>query len=153
MNFPDDRKGLADFRKRVKECLDVKGDDVLEGQILGKARRMSVIMNLAASDGVLAGELGLKPSALRRLLRNVERDMVSLTEYAVEHPSGGMYFPNAVMPFRGLLESELYAHSLLCDLLSRLLMEGTNLPVGAITSIIGAPIFIYILLSQRRVRR
>lgn len=42
---------------------------------------------------------------------------------------------------------------ILCDLLSRLLMEGTNLPVGAITSIIGAPIFIYILLSQRRVRR
>ena len=42
---------------------------------------------------------------------------------------------------------------ILCDLLSRLLMEGTNLPVGAITSIIGAPIFIYILLSQRRIRR
>ena len=131
VNFPDDRKELADFRRQVKECLDVKGDDVLEGQILGKARRMSVIMNLAASDGVLAGELGLKPSALRRLLRNVERDMVSLTEYAVEHPSGGMYYPNAVMPFRGLLESELYAHSLLCDLLSRYASEAVMPGTGA----------------------
>ena len=44
---------------------------------------------------------------------------MSLTEYAVQHPSGGVYFPNAVMPFRGLLESEAYAHSLLCDLMWR----------------------------------
>ena len=29
-----------------------------------------------------------------------------------------MYYPNAVMPFRGLLESEAYAHSMLCDLLT-----------------------------------
>ena len=45
-------------------------------------------------------------------------DVQSLLEYAVQHPDGGWYYPNAVMPFRGLLESEAYAHSMLCDLLS-----------------------------------
>ena len=39
---------------------------------------------------------------------------------------------------------------LICDLLSRVMLNGTNLPVGALTAIIGAPIFIYILLTNRR---
>ena len=49
---------------------------------------------------------------------SIVADVASLDEYAVEHRDGGWYYPNAVMPWRGLLESELYAHSLLCDLLS-----------------------------------
>ena len=48
----------------------------------------------------------------------MEADMKSLLQYAVEHPSGGYYYPNAVMPWRGLLESEVYAHTLLCNLLT-----------------------------------
>ena len=51
--------------------------------------------------------------------KTLTRSIESLKEYAVEHPSGGMYYPNAVMPFRALLSSEAYAHSLLCDMLSR----------------------------------
>lgn len=39
---------------------------------------------------------------------------------------------------------------LFSDILSRILMNGVSLPVGAITSIIGAPIFIIILLRGRR---
>lgn len=39
---------------------------------------------------------------------------------------------------------------LICDILSRVLMNGITIPVGAITSIIGAPIFIIILLRGRR---
>jgi uncharacterized protein YfaS (alpha-2-macroglobulin family) len=46
----------------------------------------------------------------------MRRELNSLKEYAVEHPSGGMYYPNAVMPWRGLLESEAYAHAMICDL-------------------------------------
>ena len=42
---------------------------------------------------------------------------VSHREYAVAHPSGGWYYPNAVMPYRGLLESEAYAHAFIADLL------------------------------------
>lgn len=38
----------------------------------------------------------------------------------------------------------------IADLLSQLIMVGVNLPVGAITSIVGAPVFIFVLLSNRR---
>ena len=44
-------------------------------------------------------------------------DIASLKEYAVEHSGGGCYYPNAVMPFRAMLESEAYAHSIVCDLM------------------------------------
>lgn len=120
LNLPDDRKLVSGFRQRVRQCLDVKGREVLQGQILGKARRISVIMSL--SDGRaenLARELGLGPAAVRKLMKNAGNELLSLMEYAADHPSGGMYFPNAVMPYRGLLDSELYAHSMICDLLSR----------------------------------
>ncbi len=50
--------------------------------------------------------------------QSIAADVQSLLEYAVPHISGGWYYPNAVMPFRGLLASEAYAHSMLCDLLS-----------------------------------
>ncbi len=39
--------------------------------------------------------------------------MNSLRDYAVRNDNVGCYFPNAVMPFRGLLHTEIYAHSLL----------------------------------------
>jgi len=35
----------------------------------------------------------------------------------VEHRDGGWYYPNAVMPWRGLLETEADAHALLCNLM------------------------------------
>ena len=43
--------------------------------------------------------------------------MASLLEYAVKHRDGGIYYPNAVMPWRGLLETEAYAHAQLAALL------------------------------------
>ena len=49
----------------------------------------------------------------------MKADLRSLADYAVEHKDGGWYFPNAVMPWRGLLESEAYAHALLCDLFAQ----------------------------------
>lgn len=44
----------------------------------------------------------------------------SLKDYAVENPTVGCYFPNAVMPFRGLMNSEIYAHAQLVETFSRL---------------------------------
>lgn len=44
----------------------------------------------------------------------------SLKDYAVENPTVGCYFPNAVMPFRGLMNSEIYAHSQLIETFSAL---------------------------------
>ena len=92
-------------------------DDALNGQILEKARRSAAILNLIAADSdAFDSSLGLK---CRKMKKTLARSVESLKEYAVEHPSGGMYYPNAVMPFRALLSSEAYTHSLLCDMLSR----------------------------------
>lgn len=44
----------------------------------------------------------------------------SLKDYSVENATVGCYFPNAVMPFRGLMNSELYAHAHLLDLFKKL---------------------------------
>ena len=61
-------------------------------------------------------------------------DTQSLLEYAVQHPDGGWYYPNAVMPFRGLLESEAYAHSMLCDLLSSEYVEAALRHFGKLSA-------------------
>lgn len=113
---PDaDRKALAEFRKNVKEYLVPSRQDALDGYILGKARRIATALNMSES-AALASMAGV---SRRKLMKTVEEDMVSLFEYSVSHYSGGTYYPNAVMPFRGLLENEVYAHSLICDLMSR----------------------------------
>lgn len=113
-------KRMADFKKYVKGYLVPKEDRGLNGYILGKARRLMTLMNLVASiDGVaLAKAWGISLSADGKMKRSLQADVVSLLEYAVEHSDGGIYYPNAVMPLRGLLESEAYAHSMLCDLLT-----------------------------------
>ena len=49
-----------------------------------------------------------------RLLRE------SLKDYAVENATAGCYFPNAVMPYRGLMNNEIYAHAQLMETFSRL---------------------------------
>ena len=111
-------KALTKFRKEVKAYL-VPGDKRgMNGRILDKARRLRTLQLLAQSaDGQkLAKSWGVPLKS--RILRSLDADVESLLQYAVEHVSGGYYYPNAVMPWRGLLESELYAHSLLCDLLT-----------------------------------
>ncbi len=114
----EQQKLMSDFRKYVKEYLVPKDERGLNGQILAKARRLRTLASLVSSDeGIaLAGKWGVSLGARRRMLASLEDDIVSLFEYAADHKDGGIYYPNAVMPFRGLLESEAYAHSMLCDL-------------------------------------
>ncbi|MCQ2140893.1 MAG: MG2 domain-containing protein [Bacteroidales bacterium] len=114
-----DRKEYREFKKDASRYLVPKKERGMNGYILGKARRLRTLMLLTSSEkGVdLAGSFGLKFRAAARMEKSIRADIASLLEYAVEHKSGGMYYPNAVMPFRGLLETELSAHSLLCDLL------------------------------------
>ena len=108
------------FRKAAKAYLVPDEARGLNGYILAKVRRISILRNLASSkDGLaLAKSWGLGFKADKKLVKSVNADIVSLLEYAVDHKSGGVYYPNLVMPFRGLLESEAYAHSMVCDLLS-----------------------------------
>ncbi|MBP5316716.1 MAG: hypothetical protein J6Y83_03325, partial [Bacteroidales bacterium] len=46
----------------------------------------------------------------------VDKLIASLVDYAVVNRTVGCYFPNAVMPFRGLMNSEIYAHAELQEL-------------------------------------
>ena len=115
------KKRLAAFKKDAKSYLtpSAKEGRGLEGQILAKARRLLTLENLLEKDGGLdlAKAWGVS-LAKTKMKKSVKADVASLLEYAVEHRDGGWYYPNAVMPWRGLLESEAYAHSLLCDLLN-----------------------------------
>ena len=116
----DYNKRMKDFRKWAKEYLVPARERSLNGYILGKARRVQTLRNLLASEeGIaLARTFGVSVGAKAKLQASVDADIASLLEYAVPHRDGGMYYPNAVMPFRGLLESEAYAHALLCNLLA-----------------------------------
>ena len=111
---------MKDFKKNAKAYLVPSGKRGLSGQILAKARRVRTLENLiAGKEGIaLAKAWGVSLSAKSKLEKSLRADIVSLLEYAVEHRDGGWYYPNAVMPWRGLLESEAYAHAMLCNILS-----------------------------------
>ena len=111
-------KAFRQFKKDVKAYLVPTGKRGMNGQILSKARRLRTLQLLAVTpEGQqLAKAWGI--SFKKCILKSMESDIKSLLQYAVEHVSGGYYYPNAVMPWRGLLESELYAHTLLCNLLT-----------------------------------
>ena len=124
--FPDvkpDTDGARDlkaFRKAARDYLVPSGQRGLNGLIFAKARRMKTLKALLDGEGGdgLADFFGIKLLSGPRMRNSLEKDILSLTEYAEPHNSGGIYYPNAVLPWRGLLESELYAHSMLCDLLA-----------------------------------
>ena len=127
-------KNFKEFKKDIKDYLlpSEKDGRGLNGQILAKARRIKTLVNLVYGEGgnSLASAWGIKFNADSKMKSSISADIASLYEYAVEHRDGGWYYPNAVMPWRGLLESELYAHSLLCDLLSDRRANQASEPVG-----------------------
>ena len=131
-----DKKRLSQFKKDAKAYLTPSKKDGrgLEGQILAKARRLLTLRSLSASSEgrALAKAWGIGLSS--KLEKSMEADVVSLLEYAVEHRDGGWYYPNAVMPFRGLLENEAYAHALLCQLLSVTPHPGLSSPHPGVSS-------------------
>ena len=106
-----------EFQKDVKAYLVPKKTlRWTEGAILSKARMIGILDALSSSrEGLeLAQAWGISFGAKMR--RSMAVELESLKEYAVEHTSGGTCYPNAVLPLRGLLESEAYAHALICDL-------------------------------------
>ncbi len=113
-------KVMREFKKAAKAYLVPGSKRGLNGQVFAKARRMKTLRALLQSEAgaALARDWGVSLFAKRRLARSLDKDVASLLQYAVPHQSGGTYYPNAVMPWRGLLESELYAHTLICNLLT-----------------------------------
>ena len=115
------RSRFADFRRFARRYLSPSMRyDILDGRVLAKAERLQTLRNLTATQAGLnlAMAWGEHFGVDDRLRNAMHEDLASLVEYAVAHPSGGIYYPNAVMPFRGVLESEAYAHALLCELLA-----------------------------------
>lgn len=108
-----------EFKSGVKGYLTPGKDEMwTTGAVLAKARMLQILNALSSSEaGVdLAQAWGISAGKAAKMRKSMKRELKSLKEYAVEHPSGGMYYPNAVLPWRGLLEGEAYAHALLCDL-------------------------------------
>lgn len=114
-------KGWKEFKKDAKAYLIPKDKRGLNANIFGKSRRISTLMRLAGSDSgvALARNWGIRFGSAKKLTKSITLDCESLLEYAIPHKSGGIYYPNAVMPFRGLLESELYAHAQICNLMKK----------------------------------
>ncbi len=113
-------KEMHEFRKAVRAYLVPRKERGLNGQVFAKARRLKTLRALVDSEkgASLAKSWGIALFTAGRLRKSLQKDVESLLQYAEPHRSGGTYYPNAVMPWRGLLESELYAHSLLCDLMT-----------------------------------
>lgn len=120
--FPEvsfQEKTDADFRKDARAYLVPKKERGLNGWIAAKARRVQTLENFLSKDGgtALASKLGIKLGTARKLRKSLAADIESLVEYAQPHKSGGVYYPNAVMPWRGLLETELDAHCALAEIM------------------------------------
>ena len=120
--FPEvsfEQKTDSDFRKEAKAYLVPKKERGLNGWIAAKARRVQTLENFLNLDGgvALASKLGIKLGTARKLRKSLAADIESLVEYAQPHKSGGKYYPNAVMPWRGLLETELDAHCALAGIM------------------------------------
>lgn len=111
----------ADFRKAAKAYLVPKKDRGLNGYIAAKARRVQTLDNLLSLEGgvKLAAKLGIRLGTEKKLRKSLAADVASLVEYAQPHRHGGVYYPNAVMPWRGLLETELDAHCALMAIMDK----------------------------------
>lgn len=124
-------KEYNEFKHTLRACLIPRKEERwTDGNVLDKVRMIKVITALESSGPGLDLAKAWGISSGRKLRKSMEMELQSLKEYAVEHPSGGVYYPNAVLPWRGLLESEAYAHSLICDLFRELSAEsetGTGL--------------------------
>jgi hypothetical protein len=139
-------KEYKEFRKMAKAFLTPKkGERWTDGAVMSKVRMIRIVNNLLGSSygEELADAWGLKLSS--KLRKSMAVELASLKEYAVKHPSGGMYYPNAVLPFRGLLESEAYAHAMICDLFKVL---SSDPELGAGLAEIADAVRIWIMLQK-----
>lgn len=120
------KESLKKFADYSSSYLIPKKGRGLQGDMLGKALRIKTLVNLCRTGGErLAKELSIKGLSRGKIVRSIKWDIQSIAEYAQLHPAGGLYYPNASAHQRGILEGELYAHSILCDLFDNIAdMEG-----------------------------
>ena len=101
---------LSDKANAVfQQFVDKGGEGWQNLSILEKAQLCNTMLRAAGT-----------PYADKRFDKRVKLLRESLKDYAVENPTVGCYFPNAVMPYRGLMNSEIYAHAQLMELFASL---------------------------------
>ncbi len=101
---------LSDKAKGVfQQYVDKGGEGWQDLSILEKAQMCNTMLRAAGT-----------PYDDKRFDKRVKLLRESLKDYAVENPTIGCYFPNAVMPYRGLMNSEIYAHAQLMELFASL---------------------------------
>lgn len=131
--------------------------------LLGSAILMfySRDMDVMVSGEDEAKSLGVNVEVIRKILLVITSIMVA----AVVSVSGiigfvGLVVPHTMRLIYGSSHKVLLPTSALCggifmilaDTLARTVMPPVEIPVGAITALVGAPYFIYLLLSKKRKR-
>jgi iron complex transport system permease protein len=132
---------------------------IVLGASLAYALRSARAMNVLALHAEAASTLGIRVGALRRGLFFVSG---LLTASAVTN-AGAIGFVGLIVPHacrfafgpdhRVLIPAAVLGGGsflVLCDTLARTVVAPTQLPVGAITAIIGAPVFLYQLHQLRK---
>ena len=104
-DIPLSEKAKAVYQKFI----DGTADGWQDISILEKAQLCNTMLR---ADGTAYDD--------KSFTKRVKQLRESLKDYAVENPTIGCYFPNAVMPFRGLMNSEIYAHAQLMELFASL---------------------------------
>ena len=145
------RYRLSSFRKYARRYLSPSNRfDFIDGQPGAKAKRVRTLSNLISSEaGIsLARAWGERFNVDAALRKSMDEDILSIIEYAVRHDGGGFYYPNAVMPFRGLLENEAYAHSLIADVLFEYASSHPDEDAGRKAAEIAAGVRLWLVLQK-----
>ena len=116
-------------------------------------------LNLLLAGSEAAQSMGVDVERMRRLLLLATTLMVA---FAVSSCGVigivGLIVPHAVRLVAGPDNRKVVPYSMLCgalfvlvcDTIARYLLRPSELPVGSITSIIGAPLFIYLLYKNKQ---
>ena len=99
-------KSVADVYKRFIDGTEEGWQDI---SILEKSQLINLMLR---AEGSIYNNKGFT--------KRIKQLRESLRDYAVENPTVGCYFPNAVMPFRGLMNNEIYAHAQLIETFGKL---------------------------------
>lgn len=123
--------------------------------VLFKAREL----NIMGFDSELAISRGINPSKVRRTIYFAS-GIITAGVVWVAGPVGfvGLIIPHIVKNISGtemktvILGSAFLGGGFLCvcDIFSRILIAPAELPVGIITAITGAPVFLYILFKMKK---
>lgn len=116
-------------------------------------------MNLLLAGGEAARSMGVDTERVQRRLLLVTTLMVAFAVSATGVIGFvGLIVPHAVRLVTGPDNRKVVPYSMLCgalfvticDTLARTLLRPSELPVGSITAIIGAPLFIYLLYRNKK---